>query len=92
MKNMGEKPTDEDAEKKIKETDVDDAQQRPPDMSQGDSAGAGNRENCEEIVEVLQIRTQERVRIVKQIVQVVPCKNKNFSGNTKELAKVLQVK
>ena len=30
MKNVGEKPTDEEADKMIKETDVDDAQQRPP--------------------------------------------------------------
>ena len=35
MKNVGEKPTDEEADKMIKETDVDDAQQRPPGMSQG---------------------------------------------------------
>ena len=28
MKNVGEKPTDEEAEKMIKEIDVDDAQQR----------------------------------------------------------------
>ena len=73
MKNVGEKPTDEEADKMIKETDVDDAQQRPPGMSQGDSAGAGFRIIVEEIVEVMQIRTQERVqnRTVKQIVQVV---------------------
>ena len=43
---MGEKPTDEEADKMIKETDVDDVQQRPPGMSQGDSAGAGFRMNC----------------------------------------------
>ena len=42
----GEKLTDEDADRMIKETDVDDAQQRPPGMSQGDSAGAGFRLNC----------------------------------------------
>ena len=47
MKNVGEKPTDEEADKMIKETDVDDAQQRPRGMSQGDSAGAGFRMNCE---------------------------------------------
>ena len=47
MKNVGEKPTDEEANKMIKETDVDDAQQRPPGMSQGDSAGAGFRMKCE---------------------------------------------
>ena len=41
MKNVGEKPTDEEAEKMIKEIDVDDAQQRPPGMSQSDSGGAG---------------------------------------------------
>ena len=41
MKNVGEKPTDEEADEMIMETDVDDAQQRPPGMSQGDSAGAG---------------------------------------------------
>ena len=46
MKNVGEKPTDEEADEMIKETDVDDAQQRPPGMSQGDSAGAGFRMNC----------------------------------------------
>ena len=73
MKNVGEKPTDEEADKMIKQTDVDDAQRRPPGMSQGDSAGAGFRTIVEEIVEVMQIRTQERVqnRTVKQIVQVV---------------------
>ena len=43
MNNVVEKPTDEEADKMIKETDVDDAQQRPPGMSQGDSAGAGFR-------------------------------------------------
>ena len=53
MKNVGEKPTDEEAEKMIKEIDVDDAQQRPPGMSQSDSGGAGfgtnrgeNRGSC----------------------------------------------
>ena len=53
MKNVGEKPTDEGAEKMIKEIDVDDAQQRPPGMSQSDSRGAGfgtnrgeNRGSC----------------------------------------------
>ena len=46
MKNVGEKPTDEEADKMIKETDVDDAQQRPPGMSEGDSVGAGFRMNC----------------------------------------------
>ena len=56
MKNVGETPTDEEADKMIKETDVDDAQQRPPGMSQGDFAGAGFRMNCGEIVEVMQIR------------------------------------
>ena len=30
MKNEGETSTDEEADKMIKETDVDDAQQRPP--------------------------------------------------------------
>ena len=29
MKNVGEKPTDEEADNMIKETDVDDAQQKP---------------------------------------------------------------
>ena len=29
-----------------KETDVGDAQERPPGMSEGDSAGAGFRMNC----------------------------------------------
>ena len=46
MKNVDEKPTDEEADKMIKETDVDDAQQRPPGMSQGDFTGAGFRMNC----------------------------------------------
>ena len=46
MKNVVEKPTDEEADKMIKETDVNNAQQRPPGMSQGDSAGAGFRMNC----------------------------------------------
>ena len=46
MKNVGEKPTDEESDKMINETDVDDAQQRPPGMSEGDSAGAGFRMNC----------------------------------------------
>ena len=46
MKNVGEKPTVEDADKMIKETDVDDAQQRPQGMSQGDSIGVGFRMNC----------------------------------------------
>ena len=52
MKNVGEKPTDEEAEKMIKEIDVDDAQQSRSSigltggMSQGDSAGAGFRMNC----------------------------------------------
>ena len=46
MKNVGEKPTDEEANQMINETDVDDAQQRPPGMSQGDSAGAGFRMKC----------------------------------------------
>ena len=41
MTNVGEKPTDEEAEKMIKEIDVDDAQQRPPDKSQSDSRGVG---------------------------------------------------
>ena len=41
MKNVGEKPTDVEAEIMIKEIDVDDAQQRPPGMSQSDSRGAG---------------------------------------------------
>ena len=46
MKNVGEKPTGEEADKMIKETDVDDAQQRPPGRSEGDPAGAGFRMNC----------------------------------------------
>ena len=74
MKNVGEKLTDEEAEKIIKETDVDDAQQSRSSItggtSQSDSAGAGfgtNREK-KKIVEDAQIITQEREqnRTVKQ--------------------------
>ena len=52
MTNVGEKPTDEEADKIIKETDVDDAQQIRTSirltggLSQGDSARAGFRMNC----------------------------------------------
>ena len=49
MKNVGEKLTDEEAEKIIKETDVDDAQQSRSSItggtSQSDSAGAGFKTN-----------------------------------------------
>ena len=62
MKNVDEKHTDEEADKMIKETDVDDVQQRPPGVSQGDSAGAASEWIVKEIVEVMQIRTQERVQ------------------------------
>ena len=43
MKNVGVKPTDEEADKMIKEADVDDAQQRPPGI---DSAEPDFRMNC----------------------------------------------
>ena len=76
MKNVGEKLTDEEAEKMIKETDEQQSRSSrclTGGMSQSDSAGAGfgtNRGN--KIVEVAQIITQERVqnRTVKQIVEV----------------------
>ena len=69
MKNVGEKPTDEEADKMIKETDVDDAQQRPPGMSQGHSAGAGFRMNCGRCRG--SYADQNTGAPVKQIVQVV---------------------